>query len=188
MFNFIKIFLSFTKSGNSPSIVTRTISYASIVSNTALKYGCILLDSADSSQSIYTCNMINNEQTLNNSAMIYTSAQLFINSSCILGNNKGKRLFQEYCSNCQVVLTNCTIDDDVTTSSRYSGSFTIESTIKNSFINALTHIVTNQCDSFLDSYEFIIVTTSTKQPKRTKNCVLSCIHKRPMIDALKSIE
>ena len=116
------------------SFILYTISYTSqstfIVNNTAIGYSCICLDYPESSQCIDTCNIINNEQSSTTGAMIRTSAQLYIKSSCIIGNNKGKLLLDEAFSECNIILTNSTFDNDVKTSSRYKGGFIIESTIK----------------------------------------------------------
>lgn len=142
----------YQKSGKTLSDVTCFISYTSIVNNTATQYRCIYLDSASSSQCICTCNIINNDQEFGALSMLDTWAQVFIKSSCILGNNKGKQLLCEQDSACKIILTNCTIDDDLISNERYVGALVIESTIKSSFINGLTHFEINQCDSYPDSY------------------------------------
>lgn len=106
--------------GKAQSYITCNISYTFIVNNTAIGYSCICLDYPESSQCIDTCNIINNEQSSTTGAMIRTSAQLYIKSSCIIGNNKGKLLLDEAFSECNIILTNSTFDNDVKTSSRYT--------------------------------------------------------------------
>ena len=162
--------------GKVPSSVTCLISYTSIVNNTAAEWGCIKLDIADSSQCIYSCNIINNDQDTTNCGMIYTFAQLFINSSNIIGNNKDKFLFYQKTSSCKIVITNCTFDDDVASNKRYTGGFTIRSTIKTSFTNKMTYNEDNECLNNDIIRPFL---------KQTKSCMLSCKCKRSMIDPVK---
>ena len=72
------------------------IIYESIVNNSANGgCGCIWLNKEGSTQLISTSNIINNQQSADDDATIYTYGNLFINESCIIGNNKGKRVFCE---------------------------------------------------------------------------------------------
>ena len=118
---------------------------------------------------ILTSNIINNKQSSDEYAAIFTSANLLINESCILGNNEDNIVFYEYSSSCQIRVTNCTLDSDIITkNTRYHGSFIIISSKEYSFINALTHIVTEKCKSSYDSYGTLTVAVDA-QKKGTKN-------------------
>ena len=173
---------SYNYEEETPSEATCFISYTSIVNNTAISRGCISFEDYSSSQCIYSCNIINNQQE-SDEPMFYTQGQLFINFSCILGNNEGKRLFRIENEERKIILTSCTIDDDIIDNERYEGSLTFESTIKNSFINRLTHITLNRCDSVLDSYDSL-----TPEPPKTEYCEVACTRKQRMIDPFQCVE
>jgi hypothetical protein len=163
---------------------TVCITYSSIVNNTANgSWGCIVFNSDSiSSQLMDTCNVLNNKQTLSNIGIIYAHANLLIKDSCILGNDKNKNIFYENHASCKITISNCTIDDDIFTNGRYYGSVTISKTIQNSFINALSHIFTHNCDSYFDSYGTLTVKPNV--PTRKSICLMSCVCKHPMIDSL----
>jgi len=133
---------------------TSSISYSSIVNNTANPgYGCIVL--SYNSHCIDTCNILNNYQGSNDyEGTIYSSGNLFIKDSCILGNNR--RVFYAYSSG-KITISNCTIDDDIFTNNRFYGTVTVNKTIERTFINALSHIATQRCDSYFDSYGTLTV-------------------------------
>ena len=166
------------------SSVSCFVSYTSIVNNTADESCCINFWSGlecKPQYCIYACNIINNEQISQNDAMIQTDSQLFINCSCVIGNNKNKTLFCQKCDDYKIILTNCTIDDDVKTSSRYSGGVEIESSITIESFEMLWNEQTrkSQC---LEIYYFF----PFNWPQ--KNCVLSCKRKRQLMDPLRCIE
>ena len=151
------------------SACTCCIIYTSIVNNSANSdYGCIDLNNQGSTHLISTSNIINNKQSKDDRATIETCGSLFINESCIIGNNEGRRVFYESGSSCQITITNCTLDSDIMTRKRYSGSFTIVSSKEYSFINALPYIVTGNCESLLDPQELLVVVP--KISKRTTSC------------------
>jgi hypothetical protein len=133
-----------------------------------------------------TCNVLNNKQTLYKYGIIYAYANLLIKDSCILGNDKDKNIFQESHPSCKITISNCTIDDDIFTNGRYYGSVTVNKTIENSFINALSHISTLNCDSYFDSYGTLTVKPNV--PTRKSICLMSCIYKYPMIDSLRRLQ
>jgi predicted outer membrane repeat protein len=176
-----------TKGSGSPASETCFISYSSIVNNTNNGgYGCIVLDRVGSSQSINTCNIINNKQTSSSYGTIYVYANVFIKDSCILGNNENYKVFSEDYSSCKITLSNCTIDDDIFTRGRYYGSVTVIKPITKSFINALSHIATQRCDSYFDSYGTLSVKPNT--PSKTLRCLISCNNICPMNDLLRYIQ
>jgi hypothetical protein len=129
-----------------------------------------------------TCNILNNKQTSFSYGIIYANANLLIKDSCILGNDKNKNIFYEDHASCKITISNCTIDDDIFANGRYYGSVTVNKTNENTFINALSHISTRNCDSYFDSYG-----TLTAKPvvsSRNLRYLMSCVCKHPMIDPL----
>ena len=129
--------------------VTCSMMFTSIVNNTAKGgYGCIFLSKESSEQLIDTCNIINNRQSITYSdGTISTYGNLFINNSCIIGNNEGNKVFSEKIESCQIKIKNCTHDKDIITKARYSGSITFEMSNEVAFTHALSHFVTGKCIS-----------------------------------------
>jgi hypothetical protein len=153
------------------------ISYSSFVNNSAMGgFGCIYLENPDSSKYIDTCNILNNKQHSSNRALIITWGNLLIMDSCILGSNKDNRVFYEGHHLYKITISNCTIDDDIFTESRYYGSITMNKSIESSFVNQLSHIVTQKCDSYFDSYGILTSITpeyalTSITPEYTPNAI-----------------
>jgi hypothetical protein len=162
------------------------MSYSSIVNNTANGgYGCIWFDGWTSSYCIDTCNVLNNNQTAFDSGTIRSYGNLLIKDSCILGNNERKTVFYESRSSLMIIISNCTIDDDIISNTRYVGGFTINKTIENAFINALSHIATKSCDSYFDSYGTL--TAKPNAPSKNPRYLMSC-NKHTSINPLRSMQ
>jgi hypothetical protein len=162
------------------------ISYSSIVNNTTNGgYGCMVLYVSATSQRIDTCNMLNNKQTVYShfQITIWTSSNLLIKDTCFLGNNPGKKVF--YVPAGKVTISNCTIDDDIISKTRYYGSVTFTKIIERSFIHALPHISTQKCDSYFDSYG-TLTGKPPDPPQRTRDRCFGCFTqyniKNPIID------
>jgi hypothetical protein len=171
----------------SPVSETFCMSYSSVVNDTANgDKGCFLLQNSASSHRIDTCNIMNNKQNSSSYGTISSWSNLFIKDSCILGNNEGKAVFYQSISSNKITISNCTIDDDIFTNGRYSGSVTVIKTITKSFINALSHIVTQHCDSYFDSYGTL--SAKPNSPSIISHCIMSYNCQRPMIDALRNLQ
>jgi hypothetical protein len=171
----------------SPVSETFCMSYSSVVNNTANGGNvCLSLQNSASSQRIDTCNIMNNKQTTSGCGTIYAGSNLLIKDSCILGNNERNKVFYTDYSSVKITISNCTIDDDIFTKGRYSGSVTVIKTITKSFINALSHIVTQHCDSYFDSYGTL--SAKPNVPSKTARNLMSYNCQRPMIDALKFLQ
>jgi hypothetical protein len=168
---------------------TCCISHSSIVNNTANgRHGCIILGDSGTSMTIDTCNILNNIQTdySSNEISFYVHTYLLIKDSCVLGNNQGKRVFHVTTSG-KVTLSNCTIDDDIFSKTRYSGSVTITKMIERTFINALLHISTQKCDSYFDSYGTLTAKPNVPTQRTKHPCFgyfMSYVCKKPTIDPL----
>lgn len=163
------------KSGSTE--VTCSISYSSFVNNTANgDFGCICYNTLKSYGLISTCNIINNRQTSSDWAIIVTAGKLTIKGSCIVGNN------MTFCkkNNNDITISNCTLDENGIGSSGYTDILTFIETIEYSFINALSHIVTDNCDSFFDSYGNL-TSMYTISRKAKKKLSVTCIRKKQSV-------
>jgi hypothetical protein len=168
---------------------TCCVSYSSIVNNTANGgWGCINHGGSGSSQVIDKCNIINNKQTSSSSYEIifHVTSSLLIKDSCVLGNNKGMKLFYVI-SQGKVTISNCSIDDDIFTNNRFTGTVLVSKTIEKTFIHALSHISTQKCDSYFDSYGTLtgkpnVPSQSTKVSSRY---LISCDNKKPTTDPFR---
>jgi hypothetical protein len=160
---------------------THCISYSSIVNNTANgSYSCIWFSTSDYSQLIDTCNILNNEQTSYSTyGTIVTYGNLFIKDSCILGNNKGKKVFYAS-SSYMITISNCTIDDDIISKTRYVGSFTVNKTIERTFSNAFSHIAPQGCDSY--------ITLKPKVPSQSSRYLIFYNIKKTIINTLRNMQ
>jgi hypothetical protein len=161
------------------------VSYNSIVNNTANSYNCIWFHNSGSSNCMDSCNILNNKQDLSTYGIILTYGDLIIKDSCILGNDEKNNVFFECTSSKKITISNCTIDGNIFASGRYSGSVTIIKTNEKPFINALSHIVTQRCDSYFDSYGTL--TLKPNIPSKSPRCIISCNCNHLTIDPVRSV-
>jgi hypothetical protein len=126
-----------------------------------------------------------NKEGSTSGKIFYVCANLLIKDSCILGNYEKSRIFYVTSSG-KVTLSNCTIDDDIFTNGRYTGSVTVIKTITKTFINALSHISTQLCDSYFDSYGTLTVEPTL--PSQSPRYLMSCNCKRLTIDLINSMQ
>jgi hypothetical protein len=150
---------------------TGCVSYSSIVNNTANDYNCIYLTNSGSSHYIDTCNILNNKQASSSYGTIYAYANLLIKDSCILGNNIGKTVFYQNYASAKITISNCTIDNYMS-----SGSVVFTKIPESSFIHALSHIATQSCDSYFDSYGTLTVKQNVPSQRsiRLVSCNFNC--------------
>jgi hypothetical protein len=141
------------------------ISYSSIVNNTSTgTFGCFCLLSENSIIfCIDTCNILNNEQNTSDYGTFYVDKDLFIKDSCVLGNNEGRTVFFAV-PPCTITISNCTIDDDIFTNTRFSGTVTVNKTIDVAFSNSLSHFTTLKCEP-----HFYLSETPTSLSTETEN-------------------
>jgi hypothetical protein len=176
-----------TTGTSSPTPYPSCLSYSSFVNNTANgEYCCIYHENSGSTQCIDSCNIINNKQTSSSHGIIYASGNLLIKDSCVIGNDEKNKVFYVSSSSYKITISNCTIDDDIFTNGRYSGTVTIIKTITNSFINALSHISTYHCDSYFDSYGTL--SAKPNVPSKVSRCLLSCDCKYQINDLFMHIK
>jgi predicted outer membrane repeat protein len=130
------------------------VSYCQILDNIASMGGTLKHWSKNTMQMVNQCNILNNSQTIthNTGTIISEEMILFIKDSCILGNNKEGIVF--YSENKgEIILSNCTIDNDIISKTRYNTRFAINKTVETIFICEFSHIAAENCDSFFDSYK-----------------------------------
>jgi hypothetical protein len=144
--------------------VTGSLLYSSFADNNASRYNCIHLNNAANFE-IKCCNIIRNTQVeLNSYGTIRANWNTNIYDSCIL-ENKATYIFYADSSSYTITLSNCTVD-----STSHTNGFVLTYTIIKSFIHALNHISTANCQSEYDS-----VGTLTINPlSDNRICICSC--------------
>jgi hypothetical protein len=126
--------------------VTCSITYSTFSDNHANGYTCIMLWTTGANYEIKSCNILRNTQgSLDLEGTIYTIGNLMIEDSCIL-ENKATYIFRQGSSSYTITLSNCTVD-----STSNSGYLTTRNTVTKSFILALNHMSTRNCNSEYDS-------------------------------------
>jgi predicted outer membrane repeat protein len=128
------------------SSVTCSLTYSSFTDNNALSYTCIYFDSSSSNYEIKSCNILRNTQVNRGTqGTIHTYGKLMIKDSCILENN-ANYIFYSPSSSYTITISNCT-----TGSTSNNGCLTIKNAVTKSFILALNHMSTQNCNSEYDS-------------------------------------
>jgi hypothetical protein len=141
---------------------TCLLSYSTFADNNAIGYTCISFNRADAKYEIKSCNILRNTQsTLDTQGTIYTYGNLNIYDSCILENTANK-IFCSSSSSYKITLSNCTAD-----SFSNNGYLTTQNTVTKSFILALNHMSTQNCNSDYDSAGTL--TPIVQTPSSSKN-------------------
>jgi hypothetical protein len=135
--------------------VTCSISYSTFADNNATGYVCIQLWMEGAKFEVKSCNIIRNTQgDLGTYGTIFTNGNVMFKDSCIL-ENKANYIFYQY-SSYTITLSNCTVDKTTN-----NGRFTIQNTVTKSFIHALNHMSTQNCNA---KYDVIGTLTPIVQP------------------------
>jgi hypothetical protein len=127
--------------------VTGLLSYCSFTDNNNTVYSCVVLWTSGAKLEIKNCNIIRNIQgNLGIEGTISTNGNLKIEGSCIL-ENIATYIFYQGSSSYTVTISNCTVD-------KFSSNRNIitQNTVTKSFILALNHMSTRNCNS---NYDFI---------------------------------
>jgi hypothetical protein len=115
--------------------------------NIASWYTCIYFARSNANHEIKCCNIIRNTQvSLNTQGTISLYGKIMIEDSCIL-ENKADYIFYITSSSYTITLSNCTVDKTTTS----TGSLIIRNTVTKSFIHALNHMSTQNCNAKYDS-------------------------------------
>jgi hypothetical protein len=165
--------------------VTCSLSYSSIVDNSAVSSTCIYFSSTGVKSEIKSCNILRNTQgNLGSYGTIYAYKNLVIEDSCIL-ENKATYIFYQVDSSYSITLSNCTVD-----SFSYSGRLTTRNTVTKSFILGLNHMSTHNCHSEYDSAGTLTAvpyTSTRSSSKRVSLCTCGMFHYQSKISDLFSL-
>ena len=120
----------------------------------------------DSSYSWLTalCNILRNTNNTGSKGIIYANANVMIKDSCIL-ENAAAEIFYQYSSTYTITLSNCTIDK--TTNNQ---KLTIQDTVTKSFILALNHISTQNCNAEYDAVGSLTALPCISSPTKKSFC------------------
>jgi hypothetical protein len=149
--------------------VTFSLTHSSIADNIATTgFYCICSTQTGSIEEIKYCNILRNTQGyLSSGGTIATWGNLVIEDSCIL-ENKADYIFYQG-SSYTITLSNCTID-----STSNNGKLTIKNTVTKSFVLALNHMSTQNCNTGYDSVGSITAIPPTSPTSPTKEKRVYC--------------
>jgi hypothetical protein len=146
------------------SSVTCLLSYSSFTDNIAYTYYCICLDTSGANYEIKSCNILRNTINTGSYGIVYTSANVMIKDSCIL-ENTAAQIFYQYYSKYAITLSNCTVDK--TTNNQ---KLIIQNTVTKSFIHALNHISTQNCNTEYDAVGSLTAIPYIPSPTKKSFC------------------
>ena len=148
------------------------INFSSFSNNTATNYYCIYLNKANTAYYITSCNIFNNEETVNGvHGLIFSNGILTIKDSCLMKNSATFTIRGGNTIN----IINCATDFEKG-STGMTGAVTINSTADLSFINRIQCFETVECYAEFDSIEGVSWRTiedtyyTAANTKRTNLC------------------
>jgi hypothetical protein len=150
--------------------VTFSLTYSSIADNIATVYYCIYSSTTGSIHEIKYCNILRNTQgTLSSGGTISSNGNLTISESCIL-ENKADYVFNQESSSYTITVSSCTVD-----SIGHTRGFILTNTITKSFVLALNHMSTQNCNALYDSVGSLTIILP-QQDKTIYYCTCRIIH------------
>jgi hypothetical protein len=155
--------------------ITCSFSYSTFTDNNSTSSCCIYLAVTGSTNEIKSCNILRNTQvSINSDGTISTGGNLIIEDSCILENTVSNTFYVS--SSYTITLSNCTIDNTTC-----SGSLIIQNTVTKSFILALNHIYTQNCNTEYDSVGSLtpIIPQCSSNKQIYCNTCKSCFYQTP---------
>jgi hypothetical protein len=144
--------------------------YATFADNIANDHSCIRFWCGGGRCNFKSCNIIRNTQgTLNSGGTFWTADEVTVEDSCIL-ENIATYIFAQ-ANSYTFVVSNCTVDKTTR-----SGSFRIQNTITKSFILALNHMSTQNCNVEYDSFGYLtpIIPPPSQSPSKSQKPYCSC--------------
>jgi hypothetical protein len=148
---------------------TCSLTYSSFADNIVTARICILLTNTGAKHEIKSCNILRNTQPLGNGdGTIYANGNLMIDNSCIL-ENTATRIFHQGSSSYTITLSSCTVD-----SNSNNGYLTTRNTVTKSFILALNHMSTRNCNSEYDSAGYLTPIIQTPSSSKKQKLYYSC--------------
>jgi hypothetical protein len=179
-YSYSGIFFSTYKDSNS---VTCSLSFSSIIDNSATNCICIYFAVTGAKYEIKSCNILRNTQVSSSYGAIHTRGNLMIEDSCIL-ENSATNIFYAY-SSYIITLSNCTVDK-----TSNCGSLIIQNTVTKSFILGLNHMSTQNCHSEYDSagtLTAIPYISTHSSSKRANHCTYRILNYQSQISDLFSL-
>jgi hypothetical protein len=138
-------------------------SYCSFTDNNSPGYTCILQDNSGAKTEMKYCNILRNTQGSSSGGTFYFCGDATIKDSCILMNTA---TYTFYASSSYVItVSNCTVD-----STSHFNSLILTNTMTKSFIHALNHLSTQNCDSEYDSAGTLTVIVPSKKKELCYTC------------------
>jgi hypothetical protein len=136
--------------------ITCFISYSSFTDNNSQGSTCISQDRTAVRAEMIYCNMLRNTQgSPSSDAAFRFDGNTQIKDSCILMNNATYTFYAW--SSYVITVSNCTLD-----STNYRNNVVFTNSVSKSFIHALNHISTKNCDTEYDSIGFLTVIAPSK--------------------------
>jgi hypothetical protein len=167
------------------SSVTCSLSYSSIIDNSAISNTCICFSDGGAKYEIISCNILRNTQVdLGSGGTFYDCGYLMIQDSCIL-DNKATNIFYTSSSSYTITLSNCTVD-----LFSNNGMLTTRNTVTKSFILGLNHMSTRNCHSEYDSAGTLTAVpyiSTRSSSKRVSLCTCGMCHYQSKISDLFSL-
>jgi predicted outer membrane repeat protein len=152
------------------SSVTCSLLYSTFADNIAFGHVCISFENS-AKYEIKCCNILRNtESSSGTDGIIWTRGSVNIYDSCIL-ENTATYIFYQY-SSYTITLSNCTVDK-----TSNNGYLSIRNTVSKSFILALNHMSTRNCNAEYDSAGYltpIIQTPIIQTPSSSKKQIHLC--------------
>jgi hypothetical protein len=147
---------------------TSSFSFTIFSDNTANGYTCIFPWGGGSRKDEFKCcNILRNSQgSLSSGGTIYSCEYVMIKDSCIL-ENKADYIFNANSNT--ITVSNCTLD-----STSKTGSVVIQNTVTKSFIHALNHMSTQNCNSEYDSVGYLTPNIQTPSPSKKQKLCYTC--------------
>jgi hypothetical protein len=149
--------------------LTSLFSFTTFSDNTANGHTCIFPWGGGGNRNVEfkSCNILRNTQgSLSSTGIIYSLDNLMIEDSCIL-ENKADYIFRA--NSYTITVSNCTLD-----STSKAGSVVIQNTVTKSFIHALNHMSTQNCNSEYDSAGYMTPNIQTPSPSKKQKLYCSC--------------
>jgi hypothetical protein len=141
--------------------VTCSLTYSSFADNAANSLVCIYLWMSGANFEMKSCNIIRNTQGSTSSyGTILTDGNVMIENSCIL-ENRAPYIFYQSSYSCTITVSKCTLDKTT-----YNQNLIIQNTVTKSFILALNHMFTRNCNA---KYDYIGILTPIAQSPSSSN-------------------
>jgi predicted outer membrane repeat protein len=147
---------------------TGSFTYSSFTDNSANGDTCIYTWWGSVNIEFKSCNILRNTQVSSSGGTIYTVDNLMITDSCIL-ENRATYIFHQGRTSCTITLSNCTVD-----LISNNGYLTTQNTVTKSFILALNHISTKNCNSEYDSVGYLTPIIQPTPPTKERIHRFTC--------------